>query len=389
MEYELFLDLIRQFYEYNAVPVWIVDKNEIVFSALNREIVSQNAFSFLKEFSQGRVCVRVFNDIEYFASMPCPIAGEDCTLIAGSYCAHPVNVGFRGRLAAESLIEREKLREYLLSTSPVNKEDFIKYASLLARLTGNEAITADMAEKSQLTLKRELDKKLTELIFTVREKELSPYSPESERRILDMVKAGDVDGAKKINTSFFSDKPGLKISYLYKIVALITLATRAVIEVGVESIDAYGLSDLYLAQLARAKSNKQIAEIAKDVLPHFAELADKRKTDAEKNFSPHLAKAEKYIKTHLHFSLSLKEVADYVGVNDKYLSRLFVTCKNEKFSHYVNRQRINEAKDLLINTDYKLIDIAYSLAFVSESYFIKIFEEICGTTPQKFRNRYK
>lgn len=388
MDYALFINIIQQFYRYNAVSVWIVDDHEIKFSTLEASLISDEALAFLKDFPKSKESVQSFNNIEYFISMPCPFF-PNATLIAGSYCIHPINAGYHGKLALALLIRHNKLREYILSTPPIDRARLLDYVNLLARLSSNKPITEEMLGKSDHTLKRQLDHDLTEYVFTTAENQIFPYSPESERRILDMIKAGDVEGVRKINTSYFSDKAAFEIKYLYKIIALITLATRAAIEAGADTIDAYGLSDLYLDQLALVKTDTQISQIVKDVLPHFAELVNKRNEKITKDFSPHISKAEKYIKTNLHFPLSLKKVADSIGINEKYLSRLFIRCKGEKFSHYVNRQRINEAKELLIHTDFKLMDIAYSLAFVSESYFIKIFCEICGTTPLKFRNRYR
>lgn len=388
MNYQLLTDIVTEFYGYNNVPVWIID-NDIAFTTLDGAIVSDEAREFLREFPKDKISVNSLNELEYYISMPCSFAENSAVLVVGSYCIHPINANYRGRLAAACLIKREKLREYLLSTPPIDKTKLLSYANLLARLTDNPPISSLPTVDGAHSLKRLLDRDLTEFNFTNAENEILPYSPESERRLLDMVKAGDVDGLCKVNTSYYSDKAEFEVKYLYKIIALITLATRAAIEAGADTVDAYGLSDLYLKQLELAKTDKQVSQIAKDVLPHFAELVNKSNGKTEKEFSRHLSKAEKYIKTHLHFPLSLQQVAEAVGINDKYLSRLFVKCKGEKFSHYVNRRRVNEAKELLVNTDLKLTDIAYSLAFVSESYFIKVFSDIVGTTPQKYRDRFR
>lgn len=390
MNYQLLTDIVTEFYGYNNVPVWIID-NDIAFTTLDGAIVSDEAREFLREFPKDKISVNSLNELEYYISMPCRFAetSVNSVLVVGSYCIHPINANYRGRLAAACLIRREKLREYLLSTPPIDKTKLLSYANLLARLTDNPPISSLPTVDGAHSLKRLLDRDLTEFNFTNAENEILPYSPESERRLLDMVKAGDVDSLCKVNTSYYSDKAEFEVKYLYKIIALITLATRAAIEAGADTVDAYGLSDLYLKQLELAKTDKQVSQIAKDVLPHFAELVNKSNGKTEKEFSRHLSKAEKYIKTHLHFPLSLQQVAEAVGINDKYLSRLFVKCKGEKFSHYVNRRRVNEAKELLVNTDLKLTDIAYSLAFVSESYFIKVFNDIVGTTPQKYRDRFR
>ena len=55
------------------------------------------------------------------------------------------------------------------------------------------------------------------------------------------------------------------------------------------------------------------------------------------------------------------------------------------FREQLNRIRIEESKQLLLNTDYSLADIALAMGFVDQSYFCKVFKRIVGLTPGKFR----
>lgn len=390
MEREIILDVLKQFNYYNSIPVFFVSNGKLVFSSLADKYLHGNITEFISMFNKDKVDVRKFNKIEYFASIPYyhdSIA--DYIIIGACYTTHPINIGFKGRLALEYLVKHECMAEILVNMSTLSESDFIKYVSIISRLLGNDSVDNSSISSGSL-LQSELDKQLAEYIFETRENELTPYLPESERKVMDMVKAGMVEEVKKIRTSLTLNSTGLEVKYLFKIVALVTVSTRAALESGVDKVEAYGLSDLYLAMLSNATNDKQVSDIAKNVLPHFAELVRKNLADdKETGHSYHLMIADKYIRTHLHFPLTLSMVAEHVGISAKYLSRLFVLYKKEKFTKYVNRLRVNEAKELLVNTNRKLIDIAYSLAFVSESYFIKVFEGICGLTPQKFRNKYK
>lgn len=390
MKREIILDVLKQFNYYNSIPIFIVSEGKLVFSSLADKVLHGNISEFLSLFNKDKVDVRKFNKIEYFASIPyCHDDNVDYIIIGACYTAHPINIGFKGRLALEHIVKHEHIAEILVNMSTLSEKDFLKYVSTISQIVGNVSVDDSNIISGSL-LQSELDKQLTEYIFETRENELTPYLPESERKVMDMVKAGMVEEVKKIRTSLTLNSTGLEVKYLFKIVALVTVATRAALESGVDKIEAYGLSDLYLAMLSNATNDKQVSDIAKNVLPHFAELVRKNLADdKEMGHSYHLMIAEKYIRTHLHFPLTLSMVAEHVGISAKYLSRLFVLYKKEKFTKYVNRLRVSEAKELLVNTNRKLVDIAYSLAFVSESYFIKVFESICGLTPQKYRNKYK
>lgn len=390
MEKEIILDVLKQFNFYNGIPFFLMSENELKYSSLSDTVLQESITDFFCIFNKDKVEVRKFNKIEYFASIP--FNHDNITehiIIGACYTAHPINIGFKGRLALERLVKHEHIAEILVNISTLSESDFLNYVNTISRLLGNVSVD-DRSIISGSLLQSELDKQLAEYIFETRENELNPYLPESERKVMDMVKAGMVEEVKKFRASRTLNSTGLEVKYLFKIVALVTVATRAALESGVDKVEAYGLSDLYLAMLSNATNDKLVSDIANNVLPHFAELVRKNlEGDKETGNSYHLIIAENYIRTHLHFPLTLSSVAENVGISAKYLSRLFVLYKKEKFTKYVNRLRVNEAKELLVNTNRKLVDIAYSLAFVSESYFIKVFESICGFTPQKYRNKYK
>lgn len=390
MEKEIILDVLKQFNFYNGIPFFLMCENELKYSSLSDKVLQKNITDFFCIFNKEKVEVRKFNKIEYFASIPYNHDNiKEHIIIGACYTAHPINIGFKGRLALERLVKHEHIAEILVNMSTLSESDFLNYVNIISRLLGNLSVD-DSSIISGSLLQSELDKQLAEYIFETRENELNPYLPESERKVMDMVKAGMVEEVKKFRASRTLNSTGLEVKYLFKIVALVTIATRAALESGVDKVEAYGLSDLYLAMLSNATNDKLVSDIANNVLPHFAELVRKNlEVGKETGNSYHLIIAENYIRTHLHFPLTLSSVADYVGISAKYLSRLFVLYKKEKFTKYVNRLRVNEAKELLVNTNRKLVDIAYSLAFVSESYFIKVFESICGLTPQKYRNKYK
>ena len=74
-----------------------------------------------------------------------------------------------------------------------------------------------------------------------------------------------------------------------------------------------------------------------------------------------------------------------MGLSPNYLSKLFQESVGVGFREQLNRIRIEESKQLLLNTDYSLADIALAMGFVDQSYFCKVFKRIVGLTPGKFR----
>ncbi|HBE01776.1 MAG TPA: hypothetical protein DC049_04795 [Spirochaetia bacterium] len=70
-----------------------------------------------------------------------------------------------------------------------------------------------------------------------------------------------------------------------------------------------------------------------------------------------------------------------------HLGRMFLQLYGEKISEYINRLRIKEAADRLVNKRERIIDIAYSLGFENISTFNSTFLALKGITPREFRKK--
>ena len=53
-------------------------------------------------------------------------------------------------------------------------------------------------------------------------------------------------------------------------------------------------------------------------------------------------------------------------------------------NEYINRLRINQAKELLTNTDMSVFEIAEAVGFSDQNYFGRVFKKQTGTSPKKY-----
>ncbi|MCL6591720.1 MAG: helix-turn-helix domain-containing protein [Firmicutes bacterium] len=110
---------------------------------------------------------------------------------------------------------------------------------------------------------------------------------------------------------------------------------------------------------------------------------------AKANTSPQVSagiqKALVYLQANFHRDLSLDEVADHAGVSKSYLSRVFPEYTGEHFSDYLQRLRIERAKELLRFTNEPIYQIASQVGFWNRRYFSKVFHEVVGLTPADYR----
>lgn len=119
-------------------------------------------------------------------------------------------------------------------------------------------------------------------------------------------------------------------------------------------------------------------------------VVDKKLVDAfyKNNQAPEpIRKAIQYIDINIKKELFLKDVAEYVHLNPSYFSVLFKEQVNLTFSEYITRRRIQRAKELLITTNIPISEVAEECGYKTTKYFIKLFKELEGTTPNSYRKQ--
>jgi len=78
-------------------------------------------------------------------------------------------------------------------------------------------------------------------------------------------------------------------------------------------------------------------------------------------------------------------LAQKFGFNEDYMLQLFKKNTGMTISQYINNRRIDAAKQLIAETDGKIVDIAYHVGFDNITYFHRLFKNMTGTTPQEYR----
>lgn len=117
------------------------------------------------------------------------------------------------------------------------------------------------------------------------------------------------------------------------------------------------------------------------------DVMNKIEVSMRHRYGKEMSKAVRYINEHLSENIKLKDLAGHVGMNESYLSSLFKQTIGVNFSDYVNQQRIESAKKLIAESDKSMYEIAHEVGYSSESYFSRIFKQIEGISPAKFKKK--
>ncbi len=94
-----------------------------------------------------------------------------------------------------------------------------------------------------------------------------------------------------------------------------------------------------------------------------------------------------YLGRHLHESLTLDGLAAHFYLSRSQLVRRFHTATGVPPMQYLNQLRIDRARALLF-TDRPIAEIARLVGIQDVNYFYRLFKNIAGATPQKFREQF-
>lgn len=101
--------------------------------------------------------------------------------------------------------------------------------------------------------------------------------------------------------------------------------------------------------------------------------------------SPIVQNVLDFIHAHYDQGVSLKTLGQQFHVNAIYLGQLFQKEVGVVFSEYLNRYRLEKAKELLKTTRYRAGEIGKMVGYSDTTYFYKQFRKTVGATPSEWR----
>lgn len=104
--------------------------------------------------------------------------------------------------------------------------------------------------------------------------------------------------------------------------------------------------------------------------------------------SKYIMEAIAYIAGHVkEESISVKTIADSLGISEGHLSHLFKKETDYTVAAYITRYRMKEAMKLLSNCRYKVYEVAEMVGYRDVTYFSSSFKKIVGVSPSEYQDR--
>lgn len=136
---------------------------------------------------------------------------------------------------------------------------------------------------------------------------------------------------------------------------------------------------LHLSNFPSMKDAVQYLYAAADELVNF------KRSNEEERANLVVQSLCNYIKSNLEKDLTLVRLAELHHFNPSYLSRFFKQEMGINLSEFIDDSRIRRAKELLLNNELMVREVALQVGYESAHSFTRLFKKLTGMTPQEYR----
>ena len=121
---------------------------------------------------------------------------------------------------------------------------------------------------------------------------------------------------------------------------------------------------------------------------HLSIVANQVMVQRANTDSPMIVRAKAYINSNQAEDLSLGQVARAVNTSTFYFCKMFKKATGLNFTDYLSRVRVEKAKNLLLNPNLRVSEIAFEVGFQSLTHFNRVFKKIVGQSPTDYRQQF-
>ncbi len=163
-------------------------------------------------------------------------------------------------------------------------------------------------------------------------------------------------------------------------------AARLLREWGLDTED--GLKEAYFASpVMPPKKYESMVKLLAIFAQHLSMASNQIVVQQEHAEPPIITKAKTFILEHQAEDVSLGSVAKAVNTSTFYFCKMFKKVTGLNFTNYLSRVRIEKAKNLLLNPNLRISEIAFEVGFQSLTHFNRVFKRIIGQSPTQYRNQ--
>jgi len=213
------------------------------------------------------------------------------------------------------------------------------------------------------------------------------YPIREEQMLLSLMRVGDRNGARSMLNdmlaAMFLYSPNL-VLIRARSVEMMGFLVRAAIEDNPQQEPLMERHQEWTGRIVESRTFEALCEVLRHALDDFMDAIFMQGYNRS---SAHVRRILSLIGERFTTPLRLADIAAEVGLSRFHVARLVKRSTGKTVTQQIRALRVNRACELLETTDKPYAEIAYELGFADQSYFIKQFREMTGTTPGRYRTR--
>lgn len=168
----------------------------------------------------------------------------------------------------------------------------------------------------------------------------------------------------------------------YSCINIISDIIKLIIPMGIPAELILGPQEIKIEKILELRSIEELKLYVASIIEKAITQINKKR---RKKIHSFINEVVQYIDNNYAENLTLEALAGKFHINSCYLSQLFKKETGRTFLEYLTYIRLTEAKRLLLNTDYKVYEIAAMVGYSSQRYFSDLFEKNMGCKPTVFK----
>jgi AraC-like DNA-binding protein len=156
---------------------------------------------------------------------------------------------------------------------------------------------------------------------------------------------------------------------------------------GVQNNEAELKDAFFSTRVLSQREHEAVVKLLEIFATHLSELSNQIVVQLNNAEPPMITRAKEYIRQNHAEELSLGQVAKAVNTSTFYFCKMFKKGTGLNFTEYVSRLRIESARNLLLNPNLRISEIAYQVGFQSLTHFNRVFKKIVGESPTIYRSK--
>ncbi|HRI12627.1 MAG TPA: AraC family transcriptional regulator [Verrucomicrobiota bacterium] len=156
-------------------------------------------------------------------------------------------------------------------------------------------------------------------------------------------------------------------------------------ELGVDIDNTHAKAAYLASPVVSPKKLESATNLLSIFADHLSMKSNQIALQSANSEPPVIAKAKQYIREHHTEDLSLGQVAAQANTSIFYFCKLFRKVTGLTFTEFVSRTRIEKARNLLLNPNLRISEIAFEVGFQSLTHFNRVFKKVVGESPTQYR----